>query len=64
MVQVLIGVLLAGFVATVGFGLATGRIAWRQQGCCPADPARDLRMRDTAGPPNSAAPHHPTPDPQ
>ena len=46
MIQVLIGVVLVGFVAVLVFGLVTGRIDWRQQGCCPADPADDLRMRD------------------
>lgn len=45
MVQVVLGVVLAGFLVALGLGLATGRIPWRQDGCCPADPARDLRMR-------------------
>jgi hypothetical protein len=54
-IQALIGVVLVGFLATLVVGLATGRIAWRQQGCCPADPAHDLRMRtnDTTDPSTS-----------
>jgi hypothetical protein len=55
MAQALIGVVLAGFLATLCFGLATRRIAWRQQGCCPADPAQDLRMRDPA---HATTQHH------
>jgi hypothetical protein len=44
---IVIGVVVAGFLAALLFGLFTGRIAWRQQGCCcPADPADDTRMRD------------------
>lgn len=50
MIQAVIGVVLVGFVSTLVFGLATGRIPWRQQGCCPADPERDLRMRDPGRP--------------
>jgi hypothetical protein len=50
MIQALIGVVLAVFVLTLVFGLATGRVAWRQQGCCPADPEDDLRMRDLSRP--------------
>ena len=58
MIQVLVGLVLAGFLATLGLGLATGRIAWRQQGCCPADPEHDLRMRDQGRP--TAQQHHTT----
>jgi len=52
MIQALIGVVLTGFVVVLVFGLVTGRIEWRQQGCCPADPDDDLRMRtsDTRAP--------------
>lgn len=57
--QALIGVVLAGFLATLVFGLATKRIAWRQQGCCPADPELDLRMRD----PGRTTPDHHTAPP-
>lgn len=43
----LIGVAAIGVIVGVGFGLLTGRLDWRAQGCCcPADPAKDLRMRD------------------
>jgi hypothetical protein len=50
MIETAIGLVVAGFLATLGFGLVTGRIAWRQQGCCcPADPADDARMRDSYG---------------
>ena len=46
MIQALLGLAVAGFLATLIFGLVTGRIAWRQQACCcPADPAKDARMR-------------------
>lgn len=48
--MIVIGVVAAGFLAALLFGLFTGRIAWRQQGCCcPADPATDTRMRDDGG---------------
>jgi len=44
-IQALVGLVVAGFLATLIFGLVTGRIAWRQQACCcPADPAKDARM--------------------
>jgi hypothetical protein len=44
---IVLGLLAIGFLAVLVFGLGTGRIDWRQQGCCaPADPADDLRMRD------------------
>ena len=52
MIQALLGVVLAGFLITLVFGLVTGRIAWRQQGCCPADSDDDLRMR-TSGTPST-----------
>jgi hypothetical protein len=59
--QIVLGLVLGGFVVTLVFGLATGRVAWRQQGCCPADPAKDLRMRDPEpGPPT---PQHRTAPP-
>ncbi len=49
MIEALIGLVVVGFLAVLVVGLATRRIAWRQQACCaPADPADDLRMRDTA----------------
>lgn len=51
MIEVLVGLVAAGFLATLVFGLVTGRIAWRQQACCcPADPARDARMRAAGDP--------------
>jgi hypothetical protein len=53
MIQALIGVVLAAFLATLVFGLVTGRIAWRQRGCCPADPDDDLRMRTSDTPSTS-----------
>lgn len=43
----LVGIAAAGVIVAVVVGLATGRMDWRAQGCCaPADPAKDLRMRD------------------
>jgi hypothetical protein len=46
--EIVLGLVVLGFLAVLVFGLATRRIAWRQQACCaPADPADDLRMRDT-----------------
>ena len=44
MIAVLLGAVLVGFLAVLIFGLVTGRIDWRQQGCCDADPAKDARM--------------------
>lgn len=44
-IQALIGLAVVGFLLTLVYGLVTGRIAWRQQGCCAADPALDARMR-------------------
>jgi hypothetical protein len=45
-IQVVLGLVVAGFLVTLIFGLVTGRIAWRQEACCcPADPAKDARMR-------------------
>lgn len=45
--MIVLGALAIGFLAVLLFGLVTGRIDWRQQGCCaPADPADDLRMQD------------------
>jgi hypothetical protein len=50
-IQALLGLAVASFLATLGFGLVTGRIAWRQQACCcPADPAKDARMRTAREP--------------
>ena len=45
MIAIGIGVVVVGFLAALAFGLVTGRVDWRQQGCCPADPDDDLRMR-------------------
>lgn len=43
----LVGLAAAGLVVGVVFGLVSGRMDWRAQGCCcPADPAKDLRMCD------------------
>ena len=51
MILTLLGLVVAGFLATLVFGLVTGRIAWRQQACCcPADPANDARMRAAGEP--------------
>jgi hypothetical protein len=44
-IATVVGGIVLGFLAVLLFGLATGRIDWRQQGCCPADPDDDLRMR-------------------
>jgi hypothetical protein len=47
-IEIVLGLVVLGFIAVLAFGLATRRIAWRQEACCaPADPAHDLRMRDT-----------------
>lgn len=43
-VQLLVGLVVGGFLTVLVFGLVTGRIDWRQQGCCDADPAKDARM--------------------
>ena len=48
MIEVVLGLVVIGFLVALTYGLLTRRIAWRQQACCPpADPADDLRMRDT-----------------
>jgi hypothetical protein len=44
MIAVLLGAVLVGFLGVLIFGLVTGRIEWRQQGCCDADPTKDARM--------------------
>ncbi len=44
MIAALFGTVVVGFLAVLVFGLLTGRIDWRQQGCCAADPAKDARM--------------------
>lgn len=44
-VQWLIAGALIGFLVVVAYGLVTGRLDRRAEGCCPADPQRDLRMR-------------------
>lgn len=38
-----------GVMGLVVFGLVTGRLNWRTEGCCPANPVRDLRMRGALG---------------
>ena len=54
MIQAVLGLVIVGFLAALVFGLATRRIDFRQQACCaPADPADDLRMRDTVTPDKS-----------
>lgn len=47
--QIVMGLAVGGFLAVLAYGLITGRIDWRQQGCCPADPDHDARMRTTTG---------------
>jgi hypothetical protein len=49
-IATVVGGIVLGFLAVLLFGLATGRIDWRQQGCCPADPDDDLRMRTDGTP--------------
>ena len=34
MIEVVLGLVVVGFLAVLVFGLATRRIAWRQQACC------------------------------
>lgn len=41
----LVGGAAAAVIGAVVFGLMTGRLNWRTEACCPADPAQDLRMR-------------------
>jgi hypothetical protein len=43
-VQVLVGLAVGGFLLTLLFALVTGRVAWRQTGCCAADPRDDARI--------------------
>lgn len=56
MVEV-IGALTLAFVAVLVFGLLTGRISWRQQGCCAPPAERDLRLREPAAPPADPRDH-------
>lgn len=49
--MIILGILAAVFIAVLLFALVTGRIDWRQQGCCAvSDPARDARLRDPGVP--------------
>ena len=48
-VQWLVAAVALGLILAVVFGLVTGRLDRTAEGCCPADPAKDLRMRG-AGP--------------
>ena len=50
MITTVVGGIVVAFLAVLVFGLVTGRIDWRQQGCCPADPDDDLRMRSHEAP--------------
>ncbi|MFL6070959.1 MAG: hypothetical protein ACJ72Y_06715 [Actinomycetes bacterium] len=44
-VELVVGLVLTAFLGTLAFGLLTGRIPWRVNGCCcPPDPSQDLRM--------------------
>ncbi len=45
MITALLGIVVGGFLVALVFGLVTGRIDWRQQGCCAANPDEDLRLR-------------------
>lgn len=67
MVEWLVAAAAAAGVGLVGFGLATGRLDRNAQGCCPADPAQDLRMRavadDVPGPGAAAGATTPGPGP-
>jgi hypothetical protein len=55
-IEVVIGLAVVAFIGVLAFGLATRRIAWRQQACCaPADPADDLRMRDSTTDPTTTS---------
>lgn len=47
----LLGALALGFLAVLLFGLLSGRIAWRQQGCCAPPADRDLRLREPTAQP-------------
>ena len=53
--MIVLGLLAVGFLATLVFALATGRVDWRQQGCCAvSDPDADARMREVpAGSPST-----------
>lgn len=55
-IQALVGLAVIGFLLTLVYGLITGRVAWRQQGCCPADPAQDARMRTDEMTPSTTPP--------
>jgi hypothetical protein len=46
-VELVVALALGSFLVTLVFGLVTGRIPWRVNGCCcPADASKDLRMLD------------------
>lgn len=44
-VQWIVAGIAAVLILSVVFGLITGRLDRKAEGCCPADPAKDLRMR-------------------
>lgn len=46
MIQYLIVAVLVGLLVLLALGGLTGRIRMQDGCCCPADPQRDLRMRD------------------
>ncbi|MDE3202631.1 MAG: hypothetical protein KGQ66_00220 [Acidobacteriota bacterium] len=59
-----LGSLVAVFVVVMAVAALTGR--FRPRTCCPADPARDLRMRAALGdlPPVEPPGTSPDPDPE
>lgn len=61
MVEWLVAAVAVAGVAVVVFGLVTGRLDRRAQGCCPADPSKDLRMRSDAVPGPAAPSERATP---
>jgi hypothetical protein len=42
----LVGGAAVAVIGAVVFGLVTGRLDRRAEGCCPSDSTKDLRMRD------------------
>jgi hypothetical protein len=44
-IELVLGLVVAGFLAMLLFGLATGRINWRAEGCCAPPAERDARLR-------------------
>lgn len=55
LVQWIVVIAAALGIATILFGLASGRLDRKAESCCTSDPAKDLRMRDAFAPADRGA---------